>query len=221
MEPSFYPTLHGDIVSRVNLYKWVREFFRASSFKPGYYLEFGVLNGEATLDAYRMLRGYLTHMYGFDSFCGLPNLSDQDKAGLDLMPTFHASNFQSSTIDAVYETIIAQSGMKRDMLTLTEGFFSDSLPKFDIQAFSGKGDCLICYVDCDLYSSSWDVFHFIEPLVTTGTWLLLDDYWCYRGSPNHGQRKAFEEWISQSNIIGATEYCNFKGWGKAFIIYEK
>jgi len=221
MEASYYPTLAGDILSRANLYRWMREFFRASSIKPGYYLEFGVLNGEAMLDAYRMLRGHITHFYGFDSFSGLPNLTSADDSALGLMPNFKAGNFQSMSRDDVYRAILSQGGIKPEQLTLTEGYFSDSLKTFDTSRFADQGDCMLCYVDCDLYSSSMDVFQFIDPLIKTGTWIVLDDYWCYRGHPKQGQRRAFDEWIADSKRVGATEYGNFKGWGKAFIAYEK
>jgi O-methyltransferase len=76
-------------------------------------------------------------------------------------------------------------------------------------------------VDCDLYSSSKEVFEFIEPLAITGTWLLLDDYWLYRGHPDHGQRKAFDEWMRSSKRLGYSDYANFNGYGKAVILYEK
>jgi hypothetical protein len=51
--------------------------------------------------------------------------------------------------------------------------------------------------------------------------LLLDDYWAYRGSPMHGQRRAFDEWMATSSRIGATEYASYGGFCKAFILHEK
>lgn len=219
-EQSFYPP-NGDILSRANLYKFIREYFRASSYGAGYYLEFGVFNGEATIDAYRKLRGYITHYYGFDSFAGLPEITTENEDPVDLMPGFSPGLMKSMPRDQVEQTLLAMTAMEPDTLTLTEGFFSESLKAFDTSRFADKGPCHVCYVDCDLYSSSMEVFEFIEPLIETGTWILLDDYWAFRGDPRKGQRKAFEDWLAKSDRVGASEYCNFKGWGKAFIAYVK
>ncbi len=221
MEASFYSTLDGNVLSRANLYRWLREFFRVSQMKPGYYLEFGVYNGESLIEAYRMLRGWITHYFGFDSFAGLPDLAQEDRIALRDMPTFHKGNFTSMNRDKVAGTIVNLTGMDASLLTLTEGFFADSLKKFDSCQFAQQGECRVCYVDCDLYSSTREVLQFIEPHITTGTWILLDDYWCYKGSPRHGQRRAFEEWIQSSKRIEVSDYGNFKGFGKAFIAYEK
>lgn len=45
-------------------------------------------------------------------------------------------------------------------------------------------------VDCDIYSSAVEVFAFITDIVKSGIWLLVDDYWCYRGGdPKLGVRR--------------------------------
>jgi len=195
---------------------------RASEMGPGYYMEFGVLNGSSMVEAWGLLRGTLTHLYGFDSFAGLPPESVQDELSKDLMPAFKQGNFRSMSRDRVEESIFASTfHLGSDMLTLSEGFFEESLPSFDVASLADKGPCLVAHVDCDLYSSSVAVFNFLEVIATTGTWLLLDDYWHYRGSPMHGQHRAFNEWMASSSRIGATEYSSYGGFCKAFILYEK
>ena len=79
----------------------------------------------------------------------------------------------------------------------------------------------IVVIDCDLYSSTVDVLKFIDDLVVGGTWILFDDYWCFRGSPLHGQQKAIQEWLERNPKLGLNGYCNFNGFGRAFIAYEK
>ncbi len=188
----------------------------------GYYLEFGVLNGASMIESYGVLRGHLSHLIGFDTFAGLPELSAEDVSSLELMPSFHTGNFRSMPMEAVRQSIVANtSGLNEEDITLVKGNFSETLPGFDVGSLQKWGPCLAVNVDCDLYSSSVDVFRFIDGIVTTGTWLLLDDYWCYRGSPNHGQRRAFEEWMRSSKRVGATEYTNYNGLSKAFIVHEK
>jgi len=222
MEPRFASAVDGNLLSRANLLQFVRAFARASDIGPGYYMEFGVLNGSSLIEAWGMLRGTLTHLYGFDSFAGLPIGSIDDKLAKDLMPAFEQGNFRSMSRDRVEESILAAtSNLDSDMLTLWEGFFGESLSSFDLTQLEDKGPCLVAHVDCDLYSSSAAVFNFLDGIVSTGTWLLLDDYWCFRGSPTHGQRRAFEEWMATSSRIGATEYGSYGGFCKAYILHEK
>lgn len=222
MEVRFGSTVNGNLLSRGELLQFIRAFVRASEMGPGYYMEFGVLNGSSMVEAWGTLRGTLTHLYGFDSFAGLPPGSIQDELSKDLMPSFKQGNFRSMSRERVQESILASTfHLSPDMLSLSAGFFEESLPSFDLECLEDKGPCLVAHVDCDLYSSSAAVFNFLDGIATTGTWLLLDDYWHYRGSPSHGQRRAFEEWIATSSRIGASEYASYGGFCKAFILHEK
>ena len=219
--PYYEPTVDGNVLSRLNLFRYIREHLYNSRVEPGYYLEFGVLNGDSLFDAFASLRGITRHYVGFDSFEGLPALSPEDQAASHLMPFWQEGTIRGSSRERVQEHLVAK-GVPAAELTLVEGYYADSLPKADPAAlFVDKGPCHVCLVDCDLYSSSQTVFEYIEPLLVTGTWLLLDDYWCYRGDPRHGQRRAFDEWIARSTRIGVSEWGNFRGWGKAFLVHEK
>jgi len=163
-----------------------------------------------------------THFYGFDSFAGLPELTGEDRAAVNLTPIFSQGNYASMRQEYVKEAILSSCRMLDSELTLIKGFFDESLPKFSLEMQQKKSEPLnIAYIDCDLYSSTVDVLKFIQDKVVSGTWLLFDDYWCYRGSPNHGQQKAIKEWLTSYGRVGLQEYCNFDGWGKAFIAYEK
>lgn len=220
-KPSMRPLIHGDILKRANLFRWIREFIESQDMTPGYYMEFGLLNGECMIDAYRQFRGLLSHYYGFDSFEGLPDLSPDDEQAANLTPTFHKGNFASMQVEYVQQTIISSCRMAPDELSLVKGLFSESLPKFAKDSLPSQGAPLVVYIDCDLYSSTVDVLQFIDGLVTTGTWVLFDDYWCYRGSPQAGEQRAIREWMDDNKRIGLQPYCNFEGWGRAFIVYEK
>ena len=111
--------------------------------------------------------------------------------------------------------------MREDELTLVPGYFSEVLPRIDKASICSNGVPLCIYIDCDLYSSTRDVLEFIDDLVVTGTWILFDDYWFYRGSPLHGEQKAIREWLNASERIDLSKYGNFNGFGSAFIAYEK
>jgi O-methyltransferase len=219
--PSARPLIHGDIIKRANLFRFIREFLEANDMAPGYYLEFGVLNGEGMIDAYRQFRGLISHFYGFDSFEGLPELSTDDQKAENLTPAFYKGNFASMQFEYVQRAILSSCRMAPDELTLIKGFYNESLPAFPRESLVSQGIPLVIYIDCDLYSSARDVLQFINDLVVTGTWILFDDYWCYRGSPYEGEQKAIREWMDGNERIGLQPYCNFEGWGRAFIAYEK
>ncbi|WP_368639147.1 TylF/MycF/NovP-related O-methyltransferase [Castellaniella ginsengisoli] len=220
MSHSYYePTQHGDVLSRLNLFRFIREHLYHSGVSAGTYLEFGVFNGDSMWDAHAALRGFISHYVGFDSFAGLPSLDANDQAAVGLMPNWAEGTVRGGSRQQVFNQLVSK-GIPKDQLTLHEGFYEDALPKIDRQALAALGPCHVCLVDCDLYSSSKVVFEFIEPLLVEGTWLLLDDYFCYRGSPRHGQRRAFEEWLEHSRW-GVTEWGTFRGWGKAFLVHER
>ena len=219
--PSTKPLIHGDILKRANLFRFIREFVEAQSMAPGYYMEFGVLNGECMIDAYRQFRGLFTHYYGFDSFEGLPDLTSEDQDAARLTPLFHKGNFASMQLEYVRQNILTSSRMAPEELTLVPGVFKQTLPGFHKDKLREQGVPLVIYIDCDLYSSTVDCLNFIDSLVTTGTWLLFDDYWCYRGSPDAGEQRAIREWMTGHKRIGLQPYGNFDGWGRAFVAYEK
>ena len=222
LEPRFALQINGGMLTKASLLQFIRAFLQGNQMEQGYYLEFGVFNGQSIIETYGILRGTISRIFGFDSFEGLPALSEIDQAGLELTPSFSKGNFKSLPIQTVKDLITAScTNLPPDSLVLTKGFYEQSLAKFDKKIFEGKGDCLVIHIDCDLYSSSKDVFDFIESVVVDGTWILLDDYWFYRGSPKHGQRRAFDEFLRNSKFVGATEYATYNGYSKAFIAYRK
>lgn len=220
-KPSILPLIQGDLLKRANLFRWIREFIEAMKMPNGYYMEFGVLNGECMIDAYRQLRGVIQHFFGFDSFEGLPDLSSEDQKALKYSSIFNKGNYCSMPVEFVRQNILSSCRMQDNELTLVKGIFSNVLPIYDKKNLKEMGVPLVIYIDCDLYSSTVDVINFIDDLVITGTWVIFDDYWTYRGSPFHGQQKAIKEWLDSNDRIGLSEYANFTGWGKAFIVHEK
>jgi len=222
--PSIYPQFSGDILSRTNLFAWFREFIRNNQIGPGYYMEFGVLNGESIIDAYRQLRGHLTHVYGFDTFAGLPELGeiDLERKAAEFNPiSGDSGTFKTMDAGEVHRLITLSCRIPDASLTLVKGIFSDTLPVFDKDTLKLKGPLLGVYVDCTLYSATKQVLDFIAPLIETGTWLFFDDYWTFRGSPYHGPQRAIREWLNENSSIGLQDHMNYRGFGKVFVAYRK
>ena len=217
--PSFNPQINGNLLSRVNLLLFIREWARAHSIRTYCIFEFGVLNGESIVEMIRLLRGDLSEVYGFDTFMGIPELEKSDLDQISIMPSFKEGNFQSSPYETVRQFILNASDINSKQLHLLQGDFRKGLKKFELSLESDFP--LVFHVDCDIYSSSLVALEFVEKYAHDGSWLLLDDYWCFRGNPKMGQRSAFEEIFNSSTRIIASPYENYRGFGRAFILNLK
>jgi hypothetical protein len=131
-------------------------------------LEFGVYKGES-------LRWFADrfpdrHVYGFDSFEGLPKdwegMSPQGKFKTD-PPNIDKAN-----------------------VTLVKGLFEESLPHF-LKEWSGR--ISIVHVDCVLYESTLACLEPLIPYVQVGTIVLFDEYYNYPNFAHH-------EWLAWREV---------------------
>jgi hypothetical protein len=140
----------------------------------GLLVEFGVATGE-TINQLAKLRPN-DRVSGFDSFKGLP----EDWSGTGLM----AGRFdRNGDIPAVEKNV-----------ELVHGWFNESVPAWRAQ---NPGNIAYCHIDCDLYSSTVDVFKAIENGFVSGTIIIFDEYF---GFPNWrgGEHKAFMEMLERT-----------------------
>jgi hypothetical protein len=184
----------------------------------GAYYEFGVLNGESIEESYFILRDIVNKYVGFDSFKGLSTLTQEDQKALSFQPSFYEGNYSSVGYGIVFNRIIS-SGLPSDKLMLVEGFFEDTLtPELQSTLLQEPGSASVVHLDVDLFSSTIAALEFIYPLLQTGTWLLCDDYWTYRGASGCGTQKALREFLAKHPDILIQEYSSYRGWSKAFIV---
>lgn len=221
LEANYVQGLSGDFIGKNSMFRMIREFARYSKIDDGYYMEFGIMNGDTAVNAYRNLRGYVSHIYGFDTFEGHPEQEEADKVNPEFAPYFFPGNYAAVSEEFCKTNISAGTMLDKDKIHLFKGLFSDTLKAFDKTGLEDKGFPICAFVDCDLYSSAGVVFNFLTDVLKTGSWLLIDDYWCYRGDPKLGVRHAFDEWIEKNPKIGATFYSNFNAYSRAYICYEK
>src|SRR6202034_4517953 len=64
----------------------------------------------------------------------------------------------------------------------------------------------IVLIDCDLYESTVPVLNFVTDFIQTGTVLIFDDWYSYKGRLDRGEAKAFVEWLKLNPRIQANEY---------------
>jgi len=190
--------------------------------------EFGVLAGWTAglfVTAMRDTQFY-GDLYLFDSFHGLPReKSAVDKQSYDVERGIWDAEME------LPESILSQLGMSlpahihkmlsrivgRDRIHIREGFFSESLKaRLPTKA-------AIVHMDCDLYSSTAEVFQALErdDVLQDGTLIMFDDWNCNRGNPAFGQRRALREFLDRHK--GRYDVSPFMTYGfncAAFILHD-
>ena len=127
--------------------------------------------------------------FGFDSFTGFGELSTDDAH-----PFYTDENFATDLARVEKRVRSVARGSK---VSLVPGFFSQSLK-------DGPGSlnidlAKIIFVDSDTYSSSDEALRFCDSLLQTGTYLILDDFYSYRGSESRGSG-GFNEFVNRTGI---------------------
>jgi O-methyltransferase len=186
--------------------------FLAFNQIEGDYLEFGVWGGITFIYAHKHSRkhGLSMHLYGFDSFKGLPKLE-----GIDIHPQW-AEGAMATSIEEFTNTL-ELSGISRSEYTIVPGFYSESLTTKRLEELGIKKAALV-YIDCDLYESTVPVLRFILPVLQTGTVIAFDDWYSFNGDPERGGQLALKEFLQQNSEIRVNEYLNFGWHGKSFIV---
>lgn len=185
----------------------------------GDYLEFGVSSGHSFAKAYHHAQENKLkkmHFYAFDSFQGLPEITGVDAQGF--AHAFWSKGTYSRTEREFTESVSAQ-GVDLAKVTITPGFFNEVLNAGTKRKLRLRKAAVI-YIDCDLYESTVPVLNFITEYIQDGTVLIFDDWFCYKGNPRKGERRAFAEWKERNPSIGATEFVQF-GWnGQSFLMHK-
>jgi O-methyltransferase len=182
---------------------------------PGDYLEFGLWRGRTFLHARQMRRLHRLknmHLWGFDSFQGLPEVNPTP------VEVWSTGNFSCSHQE--FRSILSSQGVREDEFTLVTGFYDQSLNDAQHAAMAGRKAAVV-YIDCDLYKSTVPVLRFIEPYLITGTIVCFDDYYCYRGSPEEGEQRALKEFLEIHPDISFQQYLTYCPAGQSFIVHRR
>lgn len=179
----------------------------------GDYLEFGVFRGRTFAEAWNAARRYgrqKMHFYAFDSFTGLPELSDKDNGG-----AFRQGQFSAAR--AVFENTLRRNRVDLSRVTIVEGLFDQTLTAENRKQLPVE-KAAIAWVDCDLYASTVPVLNFLADVLVDGAVLIFDDWYCFNGRPDRGEQRACAEWLSANPHIQLVEYQNFHWAGRSFIV---
>jgi hypothetical protein len=173
-------------------------YLTAVEHLEGDYLEFGVFTGSSFTHSIRCTRRMenifpdikQSKFIGFDSFEGFGSLDESDEH-----PFYTDENFKTS-FSGVSKRAAAAAGSYK--FELIKGFFEQSLQAG--AAAHGVTKARVVFMDSDTYSSAKCAFDYIYPVIQEGTYIILDDFFSYRGSRSKGVAKAFDEFIDDSEI---------------------
>lgn len=183
IESADYAQLSMPTALQFNQKKDLWDYSIGMATAGGLAAEFGVWSGYSINHFARKLEPNI--VYGFDSFEGLR----EDWAGSDMRKgSFNLGGKLPSVLPNV---------------RLVKGWFDKTLPAFLLenpQPFS------LIHIDCDTYEGAKAVFDHIAQRVKTGTVLVFDEYFGYRGW-RIGEFKAWQEFVSSQGI--SYEYLGF------------
>jgi hypothetical protein len=178
----------------------------------GYYMEFGSHEANTMRLAWDTFRHLFDWTYvSFDSFEGLPEMEDFDRSDI-----FRAGNL--ATAEEHFIGLVTGHGMPRDKLMTVKGFYDQSLTPA-VRARLEPKKAAVVYVDCDLYASTVPVLAFVRPFLQKGTVIVFDDWNCYHGDPDLGERKAWREFLEANPDLRFVDFVS-TAEGQAFICVD-
>ena len=156
--------------------KELLDYSLAQATIEGHYLEFGVFSGGTIRQIARRKPNVSVH--GFDSFEGLP----EAWSGFNLGQRAFSRGSRLPRVPA--------------NVTLHKGWFSETITAW---AAKNPGPAAFIHIDCDLYSSTVDIFAGLVDRLQPGTVVLFDEYFNYPGWEQH-EFKAWRECVKARDI---------------------
>lgn len=158
---------------REQLYRYA---LREVPTNDGLFLEFGVYKGDS-INRLAALKPEV-RWHGFDSFEGLPEAWTL------------GSRKGAFSVGGVLPPV-------HDNVTLTKGFFEQTLAPFVEQHRAGK--VVFLHVDCDLYSATKTIFEQLGGMLHPRCVIVFDEYFNYAGWQDQ-EYKAFMEFVAANNV---------------------
>lgn len=132
------------------------------------YLEFGVYKGNTTKLWTSLLKNENSHLHGFDSFEGLPEVWS---------PLYRKGHFSREGCVPLVDD---------PRVRFFRGWFEETLPKYVLP----EHELLFINIDSDLYSSARTVLKYMKPHIVEGSYLYFDEF-----HHRDHEMKAFDEFL--------------------------
>jgi O-methyltransferase len=155
----------------------------------GYYFEFGCHGARTMRMAWDTFHTLYDWTYvAFDSFEGLPEIK-----AIDRMSIWRQGDLKT-TEEAFIKTVV-KHGMARQKLLTVKGFYHESLTE-ELKQKLLPTQAAVIYIDCDLYESTVPILAFVIDFLQQGTVIVFDDWFCFYGNPDRGERRAWREFLA-------------------------
>lgn len=203
---------------------------------PGDYVEFGVYQGASFRMAYKAFqKGFASRVmqasgnspiensarrqlmwqrmrfFAFDSFLGLPELKGVDKESRDF------SVGQYCAGENEFHSSLVNSAIDLHKVSIVPGWFQDTCSTENF-AHIGLRQVAVAWIDCDLYESARAILEPITPFLQDGSIIVFDDWFAFRGHPQRGEQRAFNEWREQHPELTLTPFHQEGTWRASFIV---
>jgi hypothetical protein len=184
---------------RKYIFSCIARFCYLNSLNDGYYLEFGCHKARTMRLAWEHTGALFNWTYvGFDSFAGLPEISE-----IDRQPIWKKGSLATS--ETAFITMALEAGISPERLRTVKGFYDRSLTPALAETLLPRKAAVI-FVDCDLYRSTVPVLAFAKQFLQPGTIIVCDDWFCFYGDPERGERRAWGEFRRANPELRFTEF---------------
>jgi O-methyltransferase len=145
-----------ELESREDLYRYVSDALLEGNKKTIDFLEFGVYDGASIGEWCALNQSARSRFFGFDSFEGLP------------------ADWHSGKRKGAFSTGGKPPEIADPRVSFVAGWFQNSLRPF-VASYRPQSQ-LVIHVDCDLYSSTLYCLATLDPVISPGTLIVLDDF---------------------------------------------
>jgi hypothetical protein len=181
---------------------------------PGDYCEFGC-DGAVT---FRVAHEALLrtgdpmsrHLWGFDSFAGLP----AQASAADSHPRWEAGNY--ATALGQFRRLCDSARIPREKYTCVPGFYADTLPQAE-----APQSVAFAHIDCDMYTSATEVLAWLAPRMQNGMLVAFDDYFCASAGQLSGERRALIEFEREHPRWRFVPYSQYWWAAQSFLIEDR
>jgi hypothetical protein len=146
---------------------------------------------------------------GFDSFDGFGDLEKDDSH-----PFYRDESFITSYDYVLKKVKNASKGIE---FMLVKGFFQKTLK--EAPSKYGIHKAKIIFIDSDTFSSAENAFSFCKSIIQNGTYIIIDDFFSYKGSANKGVAKAFYN-FKEITKTKTRHVMNYGNGGSVFVVTD-
>lgn len=186
----------------------------------GAYVEFGVASGNSMRSAEIAERRShsrslgISHverkLYGFDTFESFSSDTVQDEH-----PTWQGENF-SVGLSRVSRRFRKHKNRINLFALDASTLVKDNEKKVDINKFIPDESIAIALLDMDLGSPTLQALEWMKPKLKSGSVVIFDEFFAYRGAPNLGESGAWESFLQNNPKIKGREYIRYGDGGVGF-----